>query len=242
MHALCSRSPGLYEFTSHIEEEMNTWSPAQPSDSRRTVRLAEHGTAGDKHIGPGLYRQASRMFIDSAIHLDFNIHQTQAVQQIPQFLYLRQHGRDELLTPKTRIDRHQQYIIQIGQHMLNSLDRRGGIQDDSALHSLFFDQMKRSMQVDAGFGVNGDQVRAGSRKRLYIPLRLFDHQMDVKRKTGMGPDGFHNQGPIVMLGTKCPSMTSTWIQSAPASSASLISSPSLEKIRRKYRWCDSEHD
>src|SRR3954465_5570987 len=36
-------------------------------------------------------------------------------------------------------------------------------------------------------------------------------------------------GPYEMLGTKCPSMTSRWIQSAPAASTARTSSPSLEK-------------
>src|SRR5271165_4764149 len=36
-------------------------------------------------------------------------------------------------------------------------------------------------------------------------------------------------GPKVMLGTKCPSMTSRWIQSAPAAAIARTSSPSLEK-------------
>ena len=34
---------------------------------------------------------------------------------------------------------------------------------------------------------------------------------------------------MVMLGTKCPSITSTWIQSQPALSIALTSSPSLAK-------------
>ena len=40
-------------------------------------------------------------------------------------------------------------------------------------------------------------------------------------------------GPIVILGTKCPSITSTWIQSAPAASTARISSPSLAKSADK---------
>src|SRR5208282_2527898 len=36
-------------------------------------------------------------------------------------------------------------------------------------------------------------------------------------------------GPKVMLGTKCPSITSRWIQSAPAAAIARTSSPSLEK-------------
>src|SRR5215510_12463474 len=36
-------------------------------------------------------------------------------------------------------------------------------------------------------------------------------------------------GPKLILGTKCPSITSIWIQSAPASSMARTSSPSFEK-------------
>src|SRR5437899_1743406 len=36
-------------------------------------------------------------------------------------------------------------------------------------------------------------------------------------------------GPMVMLGTKCPSITSTWIQSAPAASTARTSSPNRVK-------------
>ena len=36
-------------------------------------------------------------------------------------------------------------------------------------------------------------------------------------------------GPMVMLGTKWPSMTSTWIQSQPAASMARTSSPSRAK-------------
>src|SRR6185436_1743766 len=44
-----------------------------------------------------------------------------------------------------------------------------------------------------------------------------------------GRSAFTTSGPMVILGTKCPSMTSTWIQSAPAASTARTSSPSLAK-------------
>ncbi len=44
-----------------------------------------------------------------------------------------------------------------------------------------------------------------------------------------GRSAFTTSGPMVMLGTKCPSMTSTWIQSQPAASTARTSSPSLAK-------------
>ena len=45
----------------------------------------------------------------------------------------------------------------------------------------------------------------------------------------MRPQRGDDAGPIVMFGTKWPSMTSTWIQSAPASAMARTSSPSLAK-------------
>ena len=44
-----------------------------------------------------------------------------------------------------------------------------------------------------------------------------------------GRIAFTTAGPIVMLGTKWPSITSTWIQSAPAASIARTSSPNLAK-------------
>src|SRR4029079_13516292 len=44
-----------------------------------------------------------------------------------------------------------------------------------------------------------------------------------------GRSAFTTAGPMVRLGTKWPSMTSMWIQSAPASSIARTSSPSLAK-------------
>src|SRR6186713_3260343 len=44
-----------------------------------------------------------------------------------------------------------------------------------------------------------------------------------------GRSAFTTGGPIVRLGTKWPSITSTWIQSAPAASIARISSPRRAK-------------
>jgi hypothetical protein len=44
-----------------------------------------------------------------------------------------------------------------------------------------------------------------------------------------GRKAFTTAGPMVRFGTKWPSITSTWIQSAPASSTAFISSPRRAK-------------
>jgi hypothetical protein len=63
--------------------------------------------------------------------------------------------------------------------------------------------------------MHGDAVRAGFGESIEIAV--------------CGRSAFTTAGPIVMLGTKWPSMTSMWIQSAPAASIARTSSPSLAK-------------
>ena len=48
-----------------------------------------------------------------------------------------------------------------------------------------------------------------------------------------GRNAFTTPGPMVRLGTKCPSITSTWIQSAPAAETACTSSPRRAKSAAK---------
>ena len=73
------------------------------------------------------------------------------------------------------------------------------------------------MDVRTGFHVHDDVV--GARGRECTSSGFF-----VRRRSA-----FTTSGPMVILGTKCPSITSTWIQSAPAASTDCTSSPSLAK-------------
>src|SRR5262249_48069930 len=48
-------------------------------------------------------------------------------------------------------------------------------------------------------------------------------------------------GPIERLGTKCPSMTSTWMRSAPARSASATCSPRRAKLAARIEGASRTH-
>ena len=81
--------------------------------------------------------------------------------------------------------------------------------------------------------VHRDRVGAGVGERVDVALGVLDHEVDVegaaalvdRRRDARVTTG----GPIVMLGTKWPSMTSTWIRRAPASITVAISSPRRPK-------------
>ena len=79
-------------------------------------------------------------------------------------------------------------------------------------------------------GMDGDDVGAGLGERLEDrgrPARSSGGRRTAWRVCGRS--AFTTAGPMVRLGTKCPSITSTWIQSAPASSIARTSSPSRAK-------------
>ena len=84
------------------------------------------------------------------------------------------------------------------------------------------DRLQRVVQVRRGLDVDGDRVRARLGERLDVVLGALDHQVDVD--LGARPRGpasaiaSTTSGPIVIGGTKWPSITSTWMTGAPASS------------------------
>ena len=85
------------------------------------------------------------------------------------------------------------------------------------------------MEVRPGLGMDGDDVGAGlgegvEERSTGEIIRWTSNGLAV-----CGRSAFTTAGPIVRLGTKCPSITSMWIQSAPASSIARTSSPSLAK-------------
>jgi len=90
------------------------------------------------------------------------------------------------------------------------------------------------VHVRTRLDVDRDDVGAGLGKGLEIGIagraiiRCTSNTFLVS-----GRSALTTPGPIEMLGTKCPSITSTWIQSAPAASSARTSSPSLAKSADK---------
>ena len=59
-----------------------------------------------------------------------------------------------------------------------------------------------------------------------VAFRVLDHQVHARGRRVDVRAAWTTSGPMVMFGKKCPSMTSTWIQSAPVVSTAWSSSPS----------------
>ena len=113
----------------------------------------------------------------------------------------------------------------ITQHQVDAVehvvDRRfpgvDGLSDTPAFLPSGADRLQRAVEMRAGLGVDGDDV--GSRPRRRRRGRGRPARSSGGRRTPLSTCGriaLMTGGPKVMLGTKWPSMTSRWIQSAPA--------------------------
>ena len=103
------------------------------------------------------------------------------------------------------------------------------------------DVRQRAVQVPASLVVHAHPVRPRIGKRGNKLVGILDHQVAVQRQLRGLAQAFTTGGPIVILGTKCPSMMSTWITVPPPRSAAATSSAEVRKVRRKNRWKKFNH-
>ena len=101
------------------------------------------------------------------------------------------------------------------------------------------DLLHRAVQVRQRLDVHADEVGARAREVLEVALGLAIMRW-TSRGSLRGPaHGATTSGPMVMFGTKWPSMTSTWTQSAPRPRSARTSSPrrakSAERIEGAIR-------
>ena len=123
--------------------------------------------------------------------------------------------------------------------VIEHLGGGAGIEHHPRLLAQCLDRLERAVDVRPRLRMDGDDVRARLGEGLEKGIDRRDHQMDTSRGLAVcGRSAFTTAGPKVMLGTKCPSITSIWIQSAPAASIARTSSPSQREVGRKDRGSD----
>ena len=131
--------------------------------------------------------------------------------------HLRQHLGHELLAAEAGLDRHHQQRVEVGQQVQVRLEGRARLDR----------QPGQARRPRAGRGPAGPGRRpprrgtvtlcgAGLRVRRGPPVRVVDHQVAVERQRRSPRRRPRTTGrPMVRLGTKWLSMTSTCSQSAP---------------------------
>src|SRR5690606_5775504 len=102
---------------------------------------------------------------------------------------------NELLSPESWVDGHEQYHIDIFQHVLDRFYRCMRVQDDTRFDAKRTDQLNGPVQMRTSLYMDSDKVSACFCKLLNIKVRIFDHQMDIHRQFGQRTDGIQDNRP-----------------------------------------------
>jgi hypothetical protein len=94
---------------------------------------------------------------------------------------LAQRAVDEALAAEAGVDAHDQHQVDLVDHPLQHVQRRGRVEHQAGLAALGLDQLQRAVDVRAGVGVEADQVGAGLGRRPGQRIDRLHHQVHVDR-------------------------------------------------------------
>ena len=155
---------------------------------------AEGRGPGDEDGGAGVDRLPRRFGIDAAVDLELDV-EVFLGDALGDRLDLAQLAGDELLAAEARIDAHHQHQVDFLEHIIEHLGRRRRVQRDAGFLAQPLDALDRAMEVRPGFGMDGDDVRAGLGKGVEEGVDRRDHQVDVERLGRMRAKRLHHRRP-----------------------------------------------
>jgi hypothetical protein len=157
--------------------------------------MLEYSAARDQDLGTGTHYAGDRLVMDAAVNFNAEAELARLADFREQFNFLE--GRvDKGLTTEAGVHAHDQNMMDQRKNFIEGVDRCGRVYDHSGFTSVGGDQMKRAIEMNAGFAVDGDPISPGFGKCGYELVRLFNHEMTIewnfrdfaKRSYDGGPD------------------------------------------------------
>jgi hypothetical protein len=154
------------------------------------IAVTENGVAGDEQVGAGADDVGHRGQVDAAI--DFNaIPEAAGFADARERFYFAQRAFDEVLAAEAGIHGHDQDVVDDVEDFVEGVDRCRRIDNHGRFASVRTDEMKRAVEVDAGFLMHGDPIGAGLGEGFDEVVGIFDHQVTIERNVA---DGFAQRG------------------------------------------------
>src|SRR5690606_17129870 len=167
-------------------------------DDGLVVGLAEYGGARHESIGAGGAYLGDVLDLDPAVDLEGDglaaavLPQVDALAGLPQ---LAQGGRDEALAAIARVDRHQEYDVELVHDVVQVVQRGGRVEHQARLAAVFFDQRQGAVGMARGLGMKGDDVGAGLGELRNEGVHRLYHQVYVDGGGGVGTQGLAHHRP-----------------------------------------------
>src|SRR5215218_5776705 len=134
------------------------------------------GRARHEYLGAGLDHQWRRELGDAAVDLYW---------QVGHLLYapdLLDHLGNERLPAETRVDAHDEDVVEVGQRPLDELRRGGRVQRGAGLAAAAPDHLEGPVQVCDGLGLHGNARHPGIYKGPYEVVGVVHHEVGVHGK------------------------------------------------------------
>jgi hypothetical protein len=152
------------------------------------VAGAKNGISGNEKIRSCFDDQCDGVVSDATVY--FNpITQTQFLAKFFEALDLLEGVGDETLAAETGIYAHNKNVMHHSQHWDEQVDRSGGVDDYSGLHSMVGDETESAVQVAAGLVMHAHPVGASLGKRLDEFVGIVDHHVAVEGQMGDAAQG-----------------------------------------------------
>ena len=168
-------------------------------------------------------------FVDAAIHFDIAgdmvlfHHSLEAAD-------FGEHGRDELLAAEAGVDGHDEDHISVLQDFFEGDEGVAGLRATPTPLPSVADLLDGAVEVGASLDVDDYEIGTRFGEIGDVELGPLDHQVGFDGDWAeWANSSIMTRGPTVMLGTKWPSITSTWMRPAPDWAASCTCSPRRAK-------------
>ena len=153
---------------------------------------SENGRAGHQDIGARFNCQPCGFRIDTAIHLQVTCG-LDPFDHLADAPDLWQGRLEKLLMSETRVDRHDQYLIDVGQDLFQHSPRRSRVDRHAGALTQTLDAVNGAMQVSVAFPMNEKRVGACLDKLIEEKVRRRDHQVRFEGKPRYSPERMDNR-------------------------------------------------
>jgi hypothetical protein len=200
------------------------------------VALLEYGAACDQDLSTGAHNVRHGVVVEAAVHLHAKLQAARLPDSREQLNF--SHGRvDEGLATKPQVHAHDKDMVNERKNLIDDVDRGAGVYDHSGLAPVGREEAMRTIKMDASFLVDRDPIGSGfSERRVNSSGRSIIRWQSSGTRETLRRDAT-TAGPIVILGTKWPSMMSTWRTVAPPWTAA--SAPSRAKSAERIDGASS---
>ena len=144
------------------------------------VSLLEDGAACDQDLGACAHDLRDSIVMDAAVNFNAEAEPV-GLPNVRQQLNLLEGRVDKGLATEARIHAHDKDMVDQRENLIESMDRRGRVYDYSGLASVRCNQVKGTIEMDAGFLVDGDPISPGFGKCGDEVIRSLNHEMAIER-------------------------------------------------------------